>query len=259
MLTPMEIHDHQFKKATFRGYNENEVDDFLDKIVVDFEKLLNENERLRTQLYTNEKELEKYRGLEKTMNDTLMMAQRTADEVISSAKKNAEDIKENAARECQQIREQAQFEAKQQIDKAAAKRDAILAEYSTLIRERNTFLVKLRTILESELAITNHVISILPNIDEFGGTDLSEDKKTAEKVSKPEEISKPEETSKPEEISKPKETPKPKKTSKPKKIPTDVDNSVESNIVDISTKPVTEKAEVTDETRTYKPVLDKEN
>ena len=45
MLTPMEIHDHQFKKS-FRGYNENEVDDFLDQVVVDFEKLMRENERL---------------------------------------------------------------------------------------------------------------------------------------------------------------------------------------------------------------------
>ena len=243
MLTPMEIHDHQFKKATFRGYNENEVDDFLDKIVVDFEKLLNENERLRTQLYTNEKELEKYRGLEKTMNDTLMMAQRTADDVISSAKKNAEDIKENAARECQQIREQAQFEANRQIDKANVKRDAILADYSKLIRERNTFLVKMRTMLESELAITNHVISILPNIDEA----LSEDKKNSEEVAPPVEKSQAVEESAP-----------PVENPKPEKIPEDVANA-ETNIVDISTKPAIEKAAVTDDTRTYKPVFDKEN
>ena len=104
MLTPMDIHDHQFKKA-FRGYNENEVDDFLDKVVADFERLLNENERLKNQLYTLENDIEKYRGLEKTMNDTLIVAQRTADEVITAAKRNAEGIKEQVARECQQIRD----------------------------------------------------------------------------------------------------------------------------------------------------------
>ena len=63
MLTPMEIHNHQFKKG-FRGYSENEVDDFLDRIVADFDKLLRDNERLKNQINSNEKEIEQYRKLE---------------------------------------------------------------------------------------------------------------------------------------------------------------------------------------------------
>lgn len=238
MLTPMDIHDHQFKKS-FRGYSENEVDDFLDKIVIDFEKLLNETERLKNELYANRKELEKYRGLEKTMNDTLIVAQRTADDVISNAKKNAENIKEQAARECQQIRDQAQFEGKQIVDAANKKRDAILTDYARLIRERNTFLAKMRTILESELAITSHVISTLPSFEEVDKNPLPEDKPAEKPVEKP--VEEP-----------PVEVPKPEEN---------VDDTKEMNLVDVSTKPVAEKAVVTDETKTYKPVkpkLDKE-
>ncbi|MBR2775039.1 MAG: DivIVA domain-containing protein [Selenomonadaceae bacterium] len=233
MLTPMDIHDHQFKKS-FRGYNENEVDDFLDKIVVDFEKLLNETERLKTQLYTTEKELEKYRGLEKTMNDTLIMAQRTADDVIATARKTTDDMKENAARECQQIKDQARYEAKQQIDSAKIKRDAILAEYDKFVREKNAFLLKLRTILESELTITTQMLEDVPNV--------------AEKVKQilPEE--------KPQPVEEP--APPPVEAPKPEEKPeSPVEDNAESNIVDISVKPVT------DETKTYKPVkptLDKE-
>ena len=234
MLTPMEIHDHQFKKA-FRGYSENEVDDFLDKIVEDFERLLSDNERLKNQVYSMETELEKYRGMEKTMNDILIVAQRTADEVISTAKKNSDDIKEQTARECQQIREQAQFEAKQNIDNANKKRDAILADYDGLVREKNTFLSKMRMMLESELAITEHVINNLPNV--------------AEKVK----------SAPPEEKPQPVEKPKPPETPKPEKIPQNIDDTAETNIVSVSTKPVTEKAAVTDETKSYKPVLVKEN
>ena len=251
MLTPMDIHDHQFKKS-FRGYNENEVDDFLDKVVEDFERLIKENERLKNQLYSTETELEKYRGLEKTMNDTLIVAQRTADEVISAAKRNADGLKEQAARECQQIRDQAQLEGKQIIDAARVKRDAILAEYSKLIRERNTFLLKMRTILESELAITNHVIENLPNLNEDEKTPPPEKKsQPIETPAPPKEVSKPEEVPKPKE--KPKKVSKPKETSKPEKTSAEVDEPPPSNIVDISTKPVT------DETKTYKPVLVKEN
>ena len=223
MLTPMDIHDHQFKKS-FRGYNENEVDDFLDKVVDDFEKLLNENERLKNQLYNSETELEKYRGLEKTMNDTLMVAQRTADEVISAAKRNAETLKENTARECQQIRDQAQFEAKQQVDAANKKRDAILAEYDKFVREKKAFLMKLRTILESELSITDQMLEDVPKVEE-----------AVKKIL-------------PEAEPAPVEEPVPVvEMPEPEEVQEEVNNE-ESNIVDVSTKPVT------DETKTYKTV-----
>jgi len=248
LLTPMDIHDHQFKKS-FRGYSENEVDDFLDKVVADFERLINEKERLKNQLYSTETELEKYRGLEKTMNDTLIVAQRTADEVIAAAKKNADMLKEQAARECQQVRDQAQLEGKKIIDAAAVKRDALLAEYSGLIRERNTFLLKMRTILESELAITNHVIESLPRFEDVEKPSPPEENISEEKISEPVEEPAPEEkTSEPEEKSAPEE-----KISEPEETPEEIEDTHATNIVDISTKPVT------DETKTYKPVFGKES
>ena len=215
----------------------------MDKVVVDFERLINENERLKNQLYSTETELEKYRGLEKTMNDTLIVAQRTADEVISAAKKNADMLKEQAARECQQVKDEAQLEGKKLIDAAAVKRDALLAEYSGLIRERNTFLVKMRTILESELAITNHVIESLPSFEEVEKSAPPEEKISEEKISEPVDEPAPEEKSSPEEkISEPDEKSALEEIEEPP-----------SNIVDVSTKPVT------DETKTYKPVFGKES
>ena len=187
MLTPMEIHDHQFKKS-FRGYSENEVDDFLDRVVADFEKILRENERLKNQVNTNEAELEHYRKLEKTLNDTLMVAQRTADEVITSARKNADDLKEQTARECQQIRDQAQFEATQQLDAANAKRDAILAEYAKLVSEKHSFLLKLRTTLESELGLAVQMLSAVPKVEEAATRPLPETEPAPVEVAAPEEI-----------------------------------------------------------------------
>ena len=224
MLTPMDIHDHQFKKS-FRGYSENEVDDFLDRVVADFEKLLRDNDRLKNQINSDAKELDKYRSLEKTMNDTLMVAQRTADEVISNARKTVDDMKEQAARECQQIREQAQYEAKQTIDNANLQRDAILAEYAKLVSEKQSFMLKFRTTLEAELALTNQIIESLPKVDEAAKRPLPEVKPVEESAPPVKEIE-------PE-----------------RKIPTPVEEDTgELNIVDVSTKPVV------DGTRTYKPV-----
>ena len=252
MLTPMDIHDHQFKKS-FRGYSENEVDDFLDRVVDDFEKLLRDNERLKSQVYANDKELEHYRKLEKTLNDTLMVAQRTADEVITAARKNADDMKESAARECQRIQEEARLDAKRKIDSALTKRDAILAEYDKFVREKKAFLVKLRTILESELTITSQMIDDVPQVDEAFKNILTEEEVPAPVEKTPAPVEK---TPAPVEKTPPpvKETPAPAK-----EIP--VDEDYLPNLVDVSTKPVAvKKSAVNDDTKTYNPVkLDKES
>ena len=257
MLTPMEIHEHQFKKS-FRGYNENDVDDFLDRIVDDFEKLLRENDRLKNLVNSNEKELEHYRKLEKTLNDTLMVAQRTADEVITAAKKNADELKESTARECQNIREKTRVEAQKQLDSATTKRNAILSEYDKFVREKNAFLMKLRTILESELNITVQMLEDVPKVDEAV-------KKILPDEIPPEPIA---ETLSPVEIPVSKSV-KPVKTVekvepvkknppapvKPVKKSAPIDDDSDLNLVDVSTKPVTEISDkVTDDTKTYKPV-----
>ena len=77
MLTPLEIHNREFKKG-FRGYNEAEVDEFLDKVVVDYEKALRDNEKLRDMLTLHDKEVENYKKLEKNLQDTLSVAQKNS-------------------------------------------------------------------------------------------------------------------------------------------------------------------------------------
>ncbi len=177
MITPMEIHNREFKK-TFRGYSENEVDEFLDRIVVDYEKTLRENDKLRDQLNLNNQEVENYKKLEKNLQDTLSVAQKTADEILSNAKKSANELREQAARdtqniynntmqETQNIREQAQLESKRLLDDAAHKLKIIVNEYDKIVREKNSFLLKVRTALESELAVTSQLLTSVPHTDDL--------------------------------------------------------------------------------------------
>ncbi len=176
MLTPMDIHNHEFKKS-FRGYNENEVDEFLDRIVSDYEKVLRENEKLKERANLNEKEISHYKSLEQNLQDTLMVAQKTAEEVINSARKNAKEMRENATneaqsvhentmREAQNIRVQAQLDAKQRVDEAANKLHAVVLEYDRIVREKNAFLLKMRTALESELAVITQLLASIPGPNE---------------------------------------------------------------------------------------------
>ena len=166
LLTPMDIHNRDFKRATIRGYKEDEVDEFLDRVVADYEKLLKENEKLKEQVSSNEKEIAQFRQLEKSLKDTLVVAQTTAEEVMTAAKKNAEEMRNNTKRECQNIREQAQIDARRQIDDANIKLRNIVSEYDRLVRDKNAFLLKMRTALEAELAVTIQVLNGIPHPDE---------------------------------------------------------------------------------------------
>ena len=169
----MEIQNKDFKRATIRGYKEEEVEEFLDRVAADYEKLFRENEKLKEQASLNEKEISQFRRLEKNLQDTLMVAQKTAEEVISSAKKNAEEMRNNTHIECQNIREQAQMDARRRIDDANSKLITINAEYDRLLRERNSFLVKMRTALESELAVTVQLLNGMPQPKDINSSVVS--------------------------------------------------------------------------------------
>ena len=187
LLTPMDIHNKEFKRS-FRGYNEGEIDDFLDQVVNDYEKLFRDNENLRDQVARNERDIEQYHRLEQNLHDTLLVAQRTAEEVTSAAKKTAAELRDNTEKACQNMKSRSEMDAKQRVEEAEqqarnmldeAKRAArqrieaadekvraMMAEYDRLAREKGRFLLKLRTAMESELSVLNHVIGTLPRPEE---------------------------------------------------------------------------------------------
>ncbi|RAL25904.1 DivIVA domain-containing protein [Thermoflavimicrobium daqui] len=54
-LTPMDIYNKEFKNA-IRGYDVNEVNEFLDVVISNYEDVLEENKRLKEQLKKLEKD-----------------------------------------------------------------------------------------------------------------------------------------------------------------------------------------------------------
>ena len=173
MLTPMDIHNKEFKRS-FRGYNEDEIDEFLDQVVNDYERLYRENDQLKKDLELSKKANVDYVNREQTIKDTLVMAQKTAEEVTKNAKENAEALKESTARDCQNMRRQTEIDCKEQRHKAeddarrliAEARERvrrIVEEYDRLVRAKNDYLMKVRTSLAQELAIIEQTMKELPD------------------------------------------------------------------------------------------------
>ena len=102
MITGMEIRNQQFRKK-IRGYDEDEVKNFLARIAVDYENMYSENARLKENIQQVQYELDKYRKMEETMNNSLILAQQTAEEFKTNARHEADLYLKEAKQKITQI------------------------------------------------------------------------------------------------------------------------------------------------------------
>ncbi|WP_418790534.1 DivIVA domain-containing protein [Phosphitispora sp. TUW77] len=140
-LTPLDIHNKQFRKA-FRGYDEEEVDEFFDRVVKEYETLFKENARLKEALEAKDSDIGTYRELEQTLQKTLVIAQQTADE-----------MKHGAHREADAVIQEARLKAEQIIAAAEEKVKNIIKEYENIKKETQVFRVNFRAFLRSHMEL----------------------------------------------------------------------------------------------------------
>lgn len=187
MLTPVDINNKEFEKG-FRGYKQDDVDDFLDQVVNDYEMLYRDNNRLKKEIELNNKQLDQYHQLEKNLQDTLLVAQRTADEVVNTAntrgeeirqaaKQAAENLKRESELQAERLRNQTEQECKRKIERAAAQVRAAVEEYDRIVRERRQFVAKMRNLMQTELGLLEEAYDIMPD---RSTKEKTEEMKTAE-------------------------------------------------------------------------------
>ena len=96
MYTPLDIENKKFSKQMVNGYSVEEVDDFLDELTIDYEKIYKQVGEASKKASDMEEELKKYKNIENTLQNTLVMAQTTADEIKELAKQQADQIVKEA-------------------------------------------------------------------------------------------------------------------------------------------------------------------
>ena len=102
MLTPQEVSERAFPKASFGGYNMGQVDEFLDILTADYTSLYNENAVLKSKMKVLVEKVEEYRSTEDAMRKALMAAQQMADDLIHQANQKRDEILKNAEQTAQQ-------------------------------------------------------------------------------------------------------------------------------------------------------------
>src|SRR5579883_1556002 len=94
-ITPIDIQHKSFKKA-LQGYDRTEVDQFLDEIIETLEDDAQHIAALQAEVADLKDRISHFKAMEESLQNTLVLAQRTADEVKAAAHKEADLIKEQA-------------------------------------------------------------------------------------------------------------------------------------------------------------------
>lgn len=152
VMSPLDLRNQEFHKA-FRGYDEDEVDSFLEVIRGDYETIFRENINLKEQLSQKDESMWKYRDIEETLKSTLVLAQKTAEDVRSGAEKDANAVLTNANREAELVLKEAAREADMLIKESQEKAQAIVCEYADLQKHAQVFKANLRAALQAQLEL----------------------------------------------------------------------------------------------------------
>lgn len=143
-LTPLDIHNKEFGKS-FRGYDEDEVNEFLDQVIKDYELVIRDKKQLEEQVLDMKERLKHFSTIEETLNKSILIAQEAA-----------EDVKGNAQKEAKLIIKEAEKNADRIINEALIKSRKVTMEFEELKKQSKVFRTRLRMAIETQLEMLNH-------------------------------------------------------------------------------------------------------
>lgn len=140
-FSALSIKNQQFNKS-LRGYDTDEVKNFLERLSDEVESLNNENENLKKELDKANTRINDYRKIEKNLQDTLLKAHESSSKAIESARKQSVLI----------IKE-AELKAVQITEKAKKNADEIRNAVLTLREEKNLIIARLKALINSQAGL----------------------------------------------------------------------------------------------------------
>jgi len=137
------IPQKKFKKS-FRGYNRDEVDEFLAKVTEDYKKLLEENRTLYEEVKKLKKEIEDHHSQQEKLRETLI-----------SVQKSTQLIEKTARERANLITKEAELKADKTVKENEVKLEKLREEIIHLSSQKRLLLTKLRSIIETHFELLN--------------------------------------------------------------------------------------------------------
>ena len=147
-ITPLDIRQKRFANA-FRGFERREVEAFLELVATEFEEVVKENISLKEEQKRLLSRIEQYQERERTLQETMVTAQRISEDVKSAAKKEAEIILADAEHQAEKI-----------VQGAHQKLVQVIEDINELKRQRVQFESQVRSVIDAHAKL----------LDTFGPT-----------------------------------------------------------------------------------------
>ena len=178
-ISPQEIQDREFREA-FRGYNQDDVDTFLDEIAVEFGRLYQENQRMKVQLAALQQEVARLAdakdrapaaqapAAEPRDDAQIEAARKAADAALEEAKRRAHEVVQRAEHRAREIDELTARRAKDVDSDASAALTDAQRRVADLRRQEAELRRRIRTFLEQQLAAME-TVELDPPASKGGG------------------------------------------------------------------------------------------
>ncbi len=138
-LSPLDIHNKEFS-SKFRGYDEDEVNEFLEQIMKDYENVLEENKELKNSLKQTKEQVSHFNSIEETLQKSIMVAQEAA-----------EDVRRNSLKESKLIIREAEKNADRIVHEALSRARKISVEIEDLKKQSKVFRTRFKMLIEAQL------------------------------------------------------------------------------------------------------------
>ena len=139
MITPIEIRQHIFRKKTLGGYDIEDVRQFLTTLSLDWEKLMEENRKIKS-------ELEKVQAGYNSLKEVEGMLQKT----LHQAEQSTKDTLDNARKRASLIVNEAEANAREVVRQGVEQRNNIDREITELCERRDEILMQLHIFLRTQ-------------------------------------------------------------------------------------------------------------
>lgn len=174
-ITPLEIRQKAFEK-NFRGYNQDEVNAFLQTLSQEWERVLDESKELRIKLEACEREVMKLREVESSLFKTLKTAEDTGANVIEQARQAADLSMRESQLKSDALLSEAKVKARNTIEEAETKSKQTLVEmedrlkamvenYKKLESARDELLLELKRISQDTIERVERIKNAQRNFD----------------------------------------------------------------------------------------------
>ena len=144
MLTPIDVQAKTFKSGM--GYSKADVDSFLTSLYADYENLYRENMELKNKMSLLNESINHYKGIEKSLQKALVLAETTSEETIAVAKTNAAAIEQEANVKAEAI----VAEAKQELDNLHSTTVKLMQQYEAYKAQYKALATSQLDLLNSE-------------------------------------------------------------------------------------------------------------